>query len=343
VRLTRRAWFQRILGAGLALRTSLGSGLGLGVDDLLNRNRPPFTIDRKRTYRADVVITFLGVPIFSRQGVGGAFAVLREASQEQRRLISLQFAGGANPERTHGIHYFGSIEEVILESRGEQVQAGCFGFVTARPANQDGFEQARQRLMSSNSHPAQSVIAVEEQVQQGRLKKTSAILPVGDFAWRNWPELVKQVRSGFQQCDAARQEVNFPAKASTFLFAVLCAARASGRGSFYCLHNAKPYRLECEKVPDGHMGASFAAKGLAPRAQTVEKLTGQIHDLTKGRTSTFRLWLDESSELPIRIEFSPRPYLRIALELDPALEPSKRKEKACREPNSIFFGARGQV
>ncbi len=337
----RRAWFQRILGAGLVLRHSSASRL-LGGDGRLNQGCPPFRTERNRTYRADVVVTFLGVPIFSRQAVGGAFAVLREAFQDHRRIITLQFAGGANPERTHGIHYFGSIEEVILESPGEPVQAQCFGFVTARSQNQEGFEQARQRLMSSSSHPASSLIAVEELVQRGKLQNTSATFPIGDFAWRDWPELLREARSGFQGANAAKRETSFPAEASTFLFAVLSAVRAPGRSSFYCFHNAKPYRLESDKVADRHAGENFSARNLTHRPQSVMRLTGQIDDLTKGHTTTFKLWLDESSELPIRIEFSPRPYLRIALELDPAMEPLKRKEEACREANSIFSGASGQ-
>jgi hypothetical protein len=288
------------------------------------------------------VVTFLGVPIFRREAVGGAFALLREAYQDHRRIVTLQFAGGANPERTHGIHYFGSIEEVIQEVPGEPVQAQCFGFVTARPPNQEGFEEARQRLMSSSWHPASSVIAVEELVQRGRLQNASATYPIGDLAWRDWPELLRDARSGFQRGNAIKQETSFPAGASTFLFAVLSAARAPGRSSFYCFHNAKPYRLESDKVADRHAGGNFSARNLTNSPQSVVRLTGQIHDLTKGPTATFKLWLDESSELPIRIEFSPRPYLRIALELDPVMEPLKRKEQACSEAKSIFSGASRQ-
>jgi hypothetical protein len=319
-----------MLGAGLALRHSSASRL------------PDETAERTRTYRADVVVTLLGVPIFARQAVGGAFSLLRETFQDRRKMVTLQFAGGANPERTHGIHYFGSIEEVIQEVAGEPVQAQCFGFVTARSQNQEGFEQARQRLMSSSWHPASSVIAVEEVVQRGRLQNTSATYPIGDFAWRDWPELLRDARSGFQRANAAKQETSFPSGATTFLCAVLSAARAPGRSSFYCFHNAKPYRLESDKVADRHAGGNFSGRNLTHSPQSVVRLTGQIHDLTKGHTATFKLWLDESSELPIRIEFSPRPYLRIALELDPAMEPLKRKEEACNEANSIFSGASGQ-
>ncbi len=329
--LTRRGYLRRILGLGLTLGCALAqAGRYLRIDRLPEENDLPFHTILKRTYRADVVVAILGVPIFSRQEVGGAVAVLREASQSDRRLVSLQFAGGANPARTHGIHYFGSAEEVVVESRTEPLRAASFGFVTTRSSNQESFEQARQSLMAGNSHPAAAVIAVEQSVGQGKVRNLSATLPAGDVAWRDdWQELAKQVRSEFQQANATAQEANCPADALTFLFAVLRALRAPGKSSFHYFHNAKPYRLECEKAADRHAAENFAAKRLTSAPDTVVRLTGQIHDLAKGHTSTFKLWLDHGSDLPIRIEFSPRSYLRIALEFDPALEGSpKRKEEA---------------
>ncbi|HLK20690.1 MAG TPA: hypothetical protein VKT81_17170, partial [Bryobacteraceae bacterium] len=286
----------------------------------------PFTLDRKRSYRADVVVTLLGMPIFSRQGVGSAFASVREAFIDGRKIVSLQFGGGANPERTHGIQYFGSTEEVIQLNPGGMVEAGCFGFVTARHNNQEGLEQARQRLVANGSSASPPVIAVEERVEAGRLKNASATLATDDFALQDWQELPRQVRSAFQRLDVARKDVNFPAGSSTFLYAVLIAIRGAGKSSLDCMHNAKPFRLDFEKAPDGRFGG-------------VSRLTGQIHDLTRGHTSTFRLWLGEGSDLPIRIEFSPRPYLRIALEMDPALDLSNRREDVCREASFTFSGA----
>jgi len=326
--LTRRNWFGRILAAGLALRSKFA--WAERIDRLLGENDLPFNTILERTYRADVVVAVLGVPIFSRQGVGGGVAVLREALQGGRRLVSLQFAGGANPARTHGIHYFGATEEVVVESRTEPTRVASFGFVTTRSSNQESLEQARQSLMAANSHPAGVVMAVEQSVELGTVRALSATLPAGDVAWRDdWQELAKQVRSEFQQANATAREVNCSADALTFLFAVLRAARAPGKSSFRYFHSGKPYRLETEKAADRHAGESFAAKRLTRAPGTVARLTGQIHDLTKGHTSTFRLWLDQSSDLPIRIEFSPRSYLRIALEFDPTLEPSaKRKEEA---------------
>ena len=296
------------------------ASVGIAFRRLQSQDCLSFTLDRRRNYRADVTISLLGVPIFSRQGVGSAFASLREAFLDGRRIVSLQFAGGANPERTHGIQYFGSTEEVIQQNAAGAVEAGCFGFVTARHANQEGLEQARQRLLAAGSSGRPSVTVVEERVHAGMLKNASATLPTENLALQDWQELARQMRSAFQRTDVVKKEASFPAGSSTFLYAVLSAIRARGKGSLTCMHNAKPYRLDFDMTP-----------GL--------RLTGRIHDLTKDHTSTFRLWLEEGSDLPVRIEFSPTPYLRIALEADAAVEIGNGREDVCREASFTFSGA----
>lgn len=315
VRYTRRRWLQLLLGAGIAVQRRLHAESCL-----------PFAVDRRRNYRADVVVTVLGLPIFSRQGVGSAFASVREASLDGRKIVSLQFAGGANPERTHGIQYFGSTEEVIQQNPGGAIAAECFGFVTARHNNQEGLEQARQRLVASGSNTAPLVTAVEERIEESKLKNASTTLSLNDFSFPDWQELPRRVRTVFQQSNAVIREAGFPSDASTFLYAVLTAIQNPGKGSQKFIHNTKPFRLDFEKAPDGRFGGAV-------------RLTGQIHDLTKGHTSTFRLWLEEGSDLPVRIEFSPRPYLRISLEADPALDILNRREDVCREASFTFSGA----
>jgi hypothetical protein len=327
--LTRRKWFQEITGIGVGIgamsrRATAATDQRLRVDQLLADNSLTFSNTQTRTYRADVVVAVLGVPIFSRQAVGGAVAILREASQGDKTVTCLQFCGGANPQRTHGIRYSGCTEEVIQLLAAEPIQAAYFGFVTAPPSNQaqESFEQARQRVLSANSHPAGAYVAVEGSHQPGTVQNNSATFPVTAPDWGEWPELIREVRSEFvtasRSASATHQEVRCEAGsvASTFLYAVLAASRANGKTSRPYFHNAKPYRLDCEKTQDHHAGAKAT------------RLTGQIHDLTKGHTSTFRVWLEEGSDLPVRIEFSPRPYLRINLEMDSTVEISMNREDA---------------
>jgi hypothetical protein len=75
------------------------------------------------------------------------------------------------------------------------------------------------------------------------------------------------------------------------------------------------------------MGAMLAAKNLVEHTQPVTRLTGQIREAASGHASTFRLWVDDQSVLPLRIEFQPRSYLRISLEYAPRLEISDATEE----------------
>jgi hypothetical protein len=59
----------------------------------------------------------------------------------------------------------------------------------------------------------------------------------------------------------------------------------------------------------------------------VIRVAGRTRNLSNGRTSTFKFWLEEGSDYPLRIEFQPRSYLRIILESDPSIDvPTGTKE-----------------
>jgi len=326
---TRRDWFHRILAAAFALRCPPPSKGAWRVEQLLEDATLPFEKIFQRAYRADAVVTVLGLPIFGRQAVGGAHAAVREASRDGNKFVALEFSGGANPERTHGLHYFGSTREVISETRFDPAQAATFGFVTARSSNSESVEQASQSLLARSSHPASAIVAVEQILESGTLRCSSATLPADNFTWPDHGDLSRMVRSEFVKASLVRRELNCSGDSRTFLAAVRKAMECSGPSSLSYFHNAKPFHLDCDKTPDHHAGAGFFAKKLTADPRAVVRLSGQIHDLSLGHSSTFKLWLDRSSALPIRIEFSPRPYLRLALEFAPALESFARpKEEA---------------
>jgi hypothetical protein len=159
--LTRRE-LRRIVGPilELAMATKKLRGTAasrLHIDSLLAGSDLALPTPAVRAYRADAVIALLGVPIFAREAVGSAFAVVREAIEGDQKIIALQFAGGSNPERSHGFRYDGSMEETVLE-RGSRRQAAYFGFVTS--ASNENYEQARQRVLSRSSSP-RTFVAVE--------------------------------------------------------------------------------------------------------------------------------------------------------------------------------------
>src|SRR6185295_6253746 len=101
-------------GFGLRLADSCRAAIippRLHIDQLQAESAfQPDSIQR-RTYRADVVISLLGMSIFSLKNVGSAMAMMRTATQRDQRIVSLQFAGHSKPERAHGVNHSGSMEE----------------------------------------------------------------------------------------------------------------------------------------------------------------------------------------------------------------------------------------
>ena len=277
----------------------------LVVDTLLAESPLGLPDPAIRHYRVDVVVTLLGVPIFSRKAVGAAFATLREAVNGDRKIVALQFAGGANPERTHGLRYGGSVEEAIVERASSRTQAAYFGFVTH--SKDENFEQARQRILDK-AKPSGGYTAAQgvHTVGSARCEKTSVSLP---DQHRSLPELIQQIRENFYAADRISTELQTPGNTavSTFLYSVLSAVRSpESHSQIGYVHNATEYRLDWERTNEQHTGA------------TITRFTGRILAASAHRLSTFRLWLDNQSDLPLRIEFQPRSYLRLSLECEPA-------------------------
>jgi hypothetical protein len=238
-----------------------------------------------RKYRVDVLVSFMGLPIFSRKAAGSASACIRESMEGRERRIALSFSGGADPSRTHGVDYAGSAEETALERDSELKEAATFGWVTTTSSD-ESFQQAKHRFL--NGMRNERYVVVDEIHREGRIRLRKA----------NVPGPRNDVRANFWAADAAEREIaagSASGAVPTFLYTVLSAIRTEQRRSCYeYVHNGKQYSLTCERN-----GA---------------RLTGQIRDAETKHTSSFHLWVEEGSELPARIEFSPRSYLRITLE-----------------------------
>jgi len=143
---------------GLATRRIRAAALPLQVDRVLAENPLQSFSPLTRTYRADAVVTIVGVPIFARQDVGSAFIDIREGWEGDRRLVALHFAGGSNPERTHGLDYSGSTEEALMERSSAPLQAAYFGFVAS--TRTESYEDARQQFIA-NTLTSKTYVVVE--------------------------------------------------------------------------------------------------------------------------------------------------------------------------------------
>ena len=268
---TRRTFLQLFFAA-------IARAASLSVDAL----RDPAAPAAARSYRADVVISLLGVHLYSKQAAGSAHASLSETTRDGRRKIALSFSGGSHPERVHGVNYAGSSEEIAIECAGDLIQAVSFGFVTASP-NDESFEHARRRIADGSAHEA--FVAVEELHESScvRIRKAAIAAPIDS------------VRSKFCEACPSEQTLAVPGVPAMFLHTVLRAVRSPDPATTAAyVHNGRRYRLDTTRAANS--------------------ITGKIHDFETGRRSEFRLWLEDGSDLPIRIEFSPRSYLHITLE-----------------------------
>ena len=140
-------------------------------------------------------------------------------------------------------------------------------------------------------------VAVDELHRCSRVHLRRAVIPTAKCWTNDRDDLIRGVRSEFSRSTPVEREVDYPAPAvpATFLYTVLSAVRSAGRKTSHVyVHNGKRYQLQCEK--------------------SAGRVTGHIRDLETSRVSTFRLWMEEAGDLPERIEFSPRSYLRISLE-----------------------------
>jgi len=330
--ISRRA-LGRILFAGLGLAiarrkaSSAAIETGTAVDRLLANAGLPLPDPSSRSYRADVVVTVLGIPIFARKGVGSACAAIRETIAGDRRLVALRFAGGSNSQRTRGLKYDGSIEEAVFENASIIRQAAYFGFLTS--SRNESYDQARERIFAQQK-PAESFVAAEGLHLAGCARFERSLISLPDESSRESSDLNRDIRARF--CNAAHTaaEIRTPAPgaAATFLYSVLEAMRSgSAKSSLDYVHNAKSYRLEWERARESRRGAASAANRQTALADPATRFSGRIHDLSTRQISNFHLWLDDESGLPHRIEFQPRSYLRITLEHDPALGNDHRKEE----------------
>ncbi len=274
---------------------ALANTAQLGIDRLRSENLGP-SIERRRSYRVDAVISILAVTVYSQKGVGGAFASLYESADNTRRFTSLQFAGASNPEAAHGVNYGGSSEEAVEESLDRR-HSEYFGFITA--SNDDDLDHARQHLRSTAKTAAYTAVAsscgpecIEN--RRARIEVASRGLAL--------EELIRRVRAGFcaNGVEASTAAARDP-QAATFLYSVLAALRANhSRFEASYIHDGKFYRLESQKSPEGSLGLT--------------RMNAQVHDHTGRRISSFKLWTEPGCDFPVRIEFQARSYIRLILE-----------------------------
>jgi hypothetical protein len=216
------------------------------------------------------------------------------------------------------VNQSGSIEEVVVERGSAPIEAAYFGFITSPEG--ESFEEAKQRLAAGHHSGSSRYTAMEGLHLPGEVKTSLASFLVPDRVSLDRSELLRQIRSNFCQTGLAKRELHMNVDAHgsapcTFLYAVLSAARA------------RAARFDCSYVYAGRQYNLRTDKNLVAHTKNVVCMVGQAREQGKRSGTSFKLWFENGAEpgLPLKIEYQPRPYLRITLEHDPALETQSKE------------------
>lgn len=286
-----RSWLVSLLGK----RSAAANEPGFDPVSFSLRGFVP-TAAFQRRYRMDAAILLLGAPLYTRQAAGGGYASVEISLGDSARAVALQFAAGSDPARAHGLNRFGILREALIE-RGELREFAFAGLMTR--SREDSLDQGKKALAASPG-------AAEGVLARGRTSGStfrSWIDTVDLAADCNWANLSETLCEALHRKPQAAARQTAPSSATTFLYAMQLAALCKDplhRCEF--THAGRGYWLETRRHP-----ARFL------------ELVGTIHDQAGNRCAEFRTAYAEGdpSGLPKRIEYRPRPFLRLTFEAVP--------------------------
>lgn len=198
------------------------------------------------------------------------------------------------------MHWLGQFEELLSESGGPSY----FGFMST--------QKGTTGLQAGHS-------GTERDACWYKVSRASH----RDGAWRAAiREVPMPATHGFRQCHlvAARVREQIPAEAETdfpdhqprtLLGSILEARRAHGAPRFETrfFANGKTYQLSIRRQQE----------------RDLLRLDGLVRDLAGARKGQFRAWFAQD-DLPVRIEYQPRPYLQLTLRLPQSGEAAPPEE-----------------
>jgi hypothetical protein len=284
--LSRRELGQRLLALLLCRAAVRGQQAGRETGD-------PAT----RVYRADAAILLLGVPIYRREGVGGGRASIEIGEGASRTLF---FAAGSDPKRAQGLSRLGWMREVVVGPAAAPSEISYFGILTSSP--EESLAHARRSAGEAGS--GHSVFnAVNGRNTAGRSRSATARFEFPASASWSDTGLIREAQSAFAGKVDWRETwwPKSPEQAPPTFLSQLASllAQPTRRRSGRYVYNEQEYLLELESQE-----GSREADRLLP-------VRGVIRNLRTKETTRFRVWLEDGSVLPVRIEFHPRSFLKL--------------------------------
>ncbi|HVM76609.1 MAG TPA: hypothetical protein VMU07_00430 [Candidatus Paceibacterota bacterium] len=254
------------------------------------------------TYRVDAKISVLRIISHTFEGVGSAYAAVRDGR--------LQFGAGSFPEKAHKINRFGYVE-VNTSKTGDRY----FGFMTTSNEHDEGDARKALRGISAGFVPYSILQGKSDasRIQWTKMKVTSQ-----SFSWIELSKPLAAAREAIAESAQVQQsEAHHGDPAPTLLSAISrCMADAQATT---CQSNiaweGSNQTLAAAKKDDPDMAQRFVKLSLAKNPGSIRRLDGAIRNV-KGR-SKFKVWYDEQSpQLPLRIEYSPLGVLTLIFEAD---------------------------
>jgi hypothetical protein len=292
--LSRRAWLARFLAGVSVPRAILAAAAGerrAGIDGALLGLRR--TVVHSRRYSAHATIALLGLPVWSRRGVGGAFAVVELGVGPDTRGVALQFAAGSCPDHAAGLNRFGILRETVVERDSCCRESEFAGLITA--SREKSLEEGRRALATSGRNP-------EVTVTFGRCRNDNGWTVVENVAlssFADWTTAGALLDEILRRGPGAHRESE--SQGGALFLATMRRAALCGKPFLHqpFLHAGKQYLLETRR----RTGASG-------------ELDGLIRSASGRKCAEFRVAYaaGDNSGLPIRIEYWPRPFLRLIFE-----------------------------
>jgi hypothetical protein len=248
-------------------------------------------------YRIDATILICGAPVFTRKGVGGAYASIESGASDGANAVAIQFAAGCWPERARGLNRFGILREVAIERNVDDTEYIFEGLITT--SKEESLGDARKALAASDTGTQLTV--AQGVIREGRATAWTEHIDVSrEF---RWTEAARLLRTILRREPARKPYEVSVGRAPTFLAAMRSAAlRSQSSYNLPFLHNGKLYRLDVQR-----------------RVDSASELISVIRNGMGARTAEFRTSYraGDQSGLPEFIDYRPKSFLRLSLHAEP--------------------------
>jgi hypothetical protein len=262
----------------------------------------------------DAQVVLFSVPLVRRTGVGAATAAWCESSEEDGTTRVLEFAAYSFPDHAAGLNRLGFIQERIRLAGAGVAEAIYFGLMTA--SAEESAEEARKALQTMASQVAYT--AVDARIRSHSMDTATAHFTASSALSAGHRKGLEQMAR--QALSAApRKSVGLSLDRETpppFLQAMAELLRQPHGGENRYVYNGRLYLLRLRRERDAKTSEHFRSRGLA--VGPVIAVTGVVQRVAGGKPIDFRMWVDESAAhpIPLRIEYQPKSYLRLAFEAE---------------------------